>query len=180
MTAADPITDDLLKSFDLTVERVLARLEGLTGEEYFWEPVPECMTVRRGDDGVFRADPLPPKYPVPAPFTTIAWRMYHIGSDCLRCYLRFFGGEAPEEDPRAWPGAVPEAVATMTEDWSRFRARIAGLGDERLMRPMGELGGFYRDETYLQLGLHALDEVAHHGAELGLLRDLYLHRYSRG
>jgi hypothetical protein len=24
--------------------------------------------------------------------------------------------------------------------------------------------------------VHALDELAHHGAEIGLLRDLYLHR----
>jgi hypothetical protein len=29
------------------------------------------------------------------------------------------------------------------------------------------------------LALHVLDEVIHHGAEIGLLRDLYAHRASR-
>ncbi len=32
----------------------------------------------------------------------------------------------------------------------------------------------WADETYLKLALHVLDEVAHHGGEIGLLRDLYL------
>lgn len=43
---------------------------------------------------------------------------------------------------------------------------------------MGELGGAFGHESYLLLALHALDEVAHHGAEVGTLRDLYLHGYA--
>ncbi|MFD8749095.1 hypothetical protein [Streptomyces sp. NPDC059616] len=39
---------------------------------------------------------------------------------------------------------------------------------------MGLGPGGWADETYLKLALHALDEVAHHGGEIGLLRDLYL------
>lgn len=34
--------------------------------------------------------------------------------------------------------------------------------------------GGWADETYLKLALHALDEVAQTGGEIGLLRDLYL------
>jgi hypothetical protein len=30
----------------------------------------------------------------------------------------------------------------------------------------------------VELALHVLDEVIHHGAEIGLLRDLYSHRSS--
>lgn len=176
MAASDLITDDLVRTFDEVFDRAVARLAGLTEAEYLWEPVDGCMTVRPYGDGVFRADPVPPEDPVPAPFTTIAWRMWHIGSDCLRGYLRFFEGEPGGGDPLVWPGTPEAGIEAMAEDWSRFRARLAGLGDGRLMRPMGALGGRYGTETYFKLGLHALDEVAHHGAELGVIRDLYLRR----
>jgi hypothetical protein len=43
---------------------------------------------------------------------------------------------------------------------------------------MGELGGQFGHESYLLLALHALDEVAHHGGEIGVLRDLYAHGYA--
>ncbi|EST26288.1 hypothetical protein N566_24085 [Streptomycetaceae bacterium MP113-05] len=42
------------------------------------------------------------------------------------------------------------------------------------MTPIGIGPGGWADETYLKLALHALVEVAHHGGEIGLLRDLYL------
>jgi hypothetical protein len=43
---------------------------------------------------------------------------------------------------------------------------------------MGSRAGVYGHESYLLLALHALDEAAHHGAELGVLRDLYLHGFA--
>ena len=54
------------------------RLAGLTDDEYFWEPVPECWTVRRDADGAWTVDWHWPE-PQPPPFTTIAWRIVHIG-----------------------------------------------------------------------------------------------------
>ncbi len=37
-------------------------------------------------------------------------------------------------------------------------------------------GGPYAESGTVDLALHVLDEVIHHGAEVGLLRDLYSHR----
>lgn len=71
-------------------------------------------------------------------------------------------------------GHSESGVHALAEDWERFVSRIAGLGDQRLLAPMGLGPGAWADETYLQLALHALDEVAHHGGEIGVLRDLYL------
>jgi hypothetical protein len=31
--------------------RTRARIDGLTDEEYFWEPAPGCWTIRQRDDG---------------------------------------------------------------------------------------------------------------------------------
>ncbi|NKE31325.1 DinB family protein, partial [Mycobacterium tuberculosis] len=63
------------------------RLDGLTDDEYFWEPVPDCWSVRpRGTGttpmaagaGAMTIDFAFPA-PDPAPFTTIAWRLGQIG-----------------------------------------------------------------------------------------------------
>gem|GEM_PF-4928029 len=54
---------------------------------------------------------------------------------------------------------------------------MARLGGQR---PRNELVGRarpdwgpYAEATWLDLALRVLDELAHHGAEVGLLRDLY-------
>jgi hypothetical protein len=170
----EPLTREVLVTLDEVRERVLRRLKGLTDGEYLWEPVPGCMTVRPSADGVFRADPRPRQEPQRPPFTTIAWRMWHMGSDCLRAYGRFFD-DHPLGDRQAWPAKAEAAVELLDADWDAFRSRVASLGDARLQQPMGERAGQYAHETFLQLALHALDETAHHGGEIGALRDLYAH-----
>jgi hypothetical protein len=177
MAVSDPVSRDLLAVFDDVRGRLFGRLDGLTDAEYLWEPVDGSLSIRRGDDGVFGVDELfPESVPgMPDPVTTIAWRVMHIGAACLRGYVVHFFDDVPDfGDRRVWPGTAKEGVEALAEDWERFVSRIAALGDERLLAPMN-LGpdGFAR-ETYLKLALHALDEVAHHGGEIGLLRDLYL------
>ena len=39
--------------------------------------------------------------------------------------------------------------------------------------PLGPSWGPYADADTLDLALHVLDEVIHHGAEVGVLRDLW-------
>jgi hypothetical protein len=173
----DPVTRDLLAIFEDVRYRLFERLEGLTDAEYVWEPVCDSLSIRRRDDGVFGVDELfPESVPgVPDPVTTIAWRIMHIGTACLRGYVIYFFEDVSDLGDRcAWPGTAKEGVQALAEDWERFVSRIAALGDKRLLAPMGIGPGSWADETYLKLALHALDEAAHHGGEIGLLRDLYL------
>jgi hypothetical protein len=142
-----------------------------------WEPVVDSLSIRPGDDGVFRVTELiPESVPgVPDPVTTIAWRIWHIGSLCLRGYVIAFFEDVPDlGDRHAWPDTAKDSIQALSEDWERFISRIAALGDERLLAPMGLGPGGWADETYLKLALHALREVAHHSGEIGLMRDLYL------
>ncbi|NUR27547.1 MAG: hypothetical protein HOV83_17190 [Catenulispora sp.] len=81
------------------------------------------------------------------------------------------------------PDRVTRDVLAIIEDVRcRLFKRLEGLtdadGDRRLLAPIGMGPGGWDRETYLKLALHALDEVAHHGGEIGLLRDLYLRRES--
>lgn len=173
--AQGPVTRDVLMTLDEARDRLLARLDGLSDAEYLWQPVPDCLTVRPCADGGFRADRRPDDDVTPAPFSTVAWRIWHIGADCLRGYDRFFVGGIVDDSRWDWPGTAAEGVALLAEDWARFRARVAAMGDTRLVEPMGSIAEPYGDDSYLALALHALDEVAHHGAEVAVLRDLYLH-----
>jgi uncharacterized damage-inducible protein DinB len=119
----------------------------------------------------FRADYSRPA-PDPAPFTTIGWRIWHIG-DCLRSFSdRFFEDRAGFS--REWPGDAAEGIAAMNAEWARFRGHVAGLDEEGLARELGPAGGPYAKDSYHALVLHVLDEVIHHGAEIGVLRDLYI------
>src|SRR5215471_6508881 len=60
------------------------RLDGLTDDEYFWEPVAGCWSIRPRAEaagpapgGDYTADFAFPE-PDPPPVTTIAWRLAHI------------------------------------------------------------------------------------------------------
>ena len=42
------VGNSLTKAFDYVWGRFLGHLEGLGDVEYFWEPVPDCWSVRQG------------------------------------------------------------------------------------------------------------------------------------
>lgn len=176
-TAARQVGPQLVNSLDFVWDRVRARLDGLGQDEYRWEPVPDCWTVRPAGDGRWQADRAHPD-PTPAPVTTIAWRLWHIASDCLAGYTERGLGDWPlEVHDREWYPDVTDALAATDRSWAAFRAGLVGLGEDGLWRPMGEQWGPYAAEPWVALALHAQDELSHHGAEIALLRDLHPHRH---
>jgi DinB superfamily len=170
---SDPQTlPALLLGIDDAYHRLSVRLVGLTPAEYLWEPVAGCWSVRPvGDRWV--ADWADPD-PAPAPVTTIAWRMWHVGLQCLASYVSPALGEWPlPVEGRRWFGEVEPAITALQTSYEVFRARIDALGEDGLWRTLGPTWGPYADSTWADLVVHALDELSHHGAEIGLLRDLY-------
>lgn len=147
------------------------RLEGLTDDEYFWQPVPDCWTVHP-DGGVDFVYPEP----TPTPFTTIAWRLAHviIGVFAMRNHSHFGG---PAADYESWPYATDAAtaLAQLDTEHQRWTAGVRTLSDDDLNRPCGPAEGPYADHPMSVLVLHINREVIHHGAEIALLRDLYTH-----
>lgn len=157
------------------------RLEGLTDEEYLWEPVEQCWSLRPAGDGRWRMDGEPPP-PEPGPFTTIAWRMNHIAIGVFESrYRAFFGGEGPTmwaPGERIFaagelPGGATDAIAYLASAYSRWRDAIAGLTEEQLLAPLGDKGADFAAEPMAELVLHLNRETMHHGGEIGVLRDLY-------
>ena len=147
------------------------RLDGLTDDEYFWEPVANCWTVHR--DGAIDFAYPPPQ---PEPVTTIGCRLAHVivGVLAMRSHSHFDG---PPADYQSWPYATDAAtaLAQLDDAYDDWMTGVKGLDDAALARPVGPAEGPYADAPMTTLVLHINREVIHHGAEIALLRDLYTH-----
>jgi hypothetical protein len=143
------------------------RLEGLTDDEYFWEPVPDVWNVHR-DGSIDWQYPTPE----PEPVTTIAWRMAHIivGIFAMRTASHFGG---PPADYMTWKYAMSADEALKQLD-DAYEAWMDGARKADLSLPVGPAEGPFAEEPMATLVLHINREVIHHGAEIALLRDLYL------
>jgi DinB superfamily len=148
------------------------RLDGLTDEEYFWQPVPNCWTVHPGGSVDF-AFPAPS----PAPFTTIAWRMAHVivGVFAIRSHHHF---GRPPASYQSWDYATDATTALrqLDQTYAAWINGVRSLSAADLTRRCGPAEGPYADHALSELVLHINREAIHHGAEIACLRDLYLHR----
>ena len=154
----------LLAQMDQVYGRLRQRLEGLTDDEYLWEPTPGCWTVRRDPSGAWVTDYAEPD-PDPAPFTTIGWRLVHL-ADCKVMYHEWAYDIRME-----YYENTGGAVARLEAGQRRLREVLAGLDDDGLdtlrSTNWGERWPAWRVLWAM------VDHDAHHGGEIGCLRDLY-------
>jgi hypothetical protein len=141
----------LITAFDYVWERLTARLGGLTDEEY------------------------------PVPVTTIAWRLGHLGRMAVGGFASRLFGDGTRTTARISFAPGADAVPGFLDGHYRaWRAGMAGLSPDGWTAPLGPSWGPYAEASTVDLALHVLDEVVHHGAEVGLLRDLFAHRAALG
>lgn len=173
-----------------------AGLRGLTDEEYLWEPVEGCWSVRpraeqrtppnrwlpEGDWGLDLQYPDPE----PSPFTTIAWRMTHlIGSTYIGAALlrgrRLPSGHLDErwDEHRAPPRTAPEAVERWHDAIGKVQTYLDAATPADLERSETHEWGLAAPGTgppvRRALLYFAYFEPASHAAEVRLIRDLYRH-----
>lgn len=163
----------LLAEMDATYERVRRRLDGLTDDEFFWEPAPGCWTIRQEGDRWTYDYAVPD--PIPAPVTTIGWRLVHI-VDCKVMYHEYAYGEGRLTFPELpTPHTAATAVAGLDASHQVLRADLAGLADADLDAQVrtnwGEQWPAWR--ILWTMIHHDAHHGAHHGAEIGCLRDMY-------
>lgn len=166
-------------------QQLRPRLDGLSDDEYLWEPVAGAWSLRpRGQartsmaagGGDLVADFEHPA-PTPAPITTIAWRLGHILVGVLGARnATHFGGPPVDYVTKVWPATAADALAELDAEYERWVKGVGGLDEDALARPVGEAEGDFAAYPYAALVLHIHRELIHHGAEIALLRDLYAHR----
>lgn len=166
------------------------RLEGLTDEEYFWEPVGGCWSVRpRGTSSApvqAGSGEMTIEFdygdPQPAPVTTIAWRLGHIIVGVLgQRNASHFGGPPCDYMSFDYAATSGDALAQLDAEYDRWVGGVKALGgaDEAglgLLRACGPAEGPFAEASMAELVVHIHREMIHHGAEIALLRDLYAHR----
>ncbi|MGH3824978.1 MAG: DinB family protein [Pseudonocardiaceae bacterium] len=160
------------------------RLDGLTDEEYFWEPVPGCWNVHsrgmstapmQAGSGAFTIDFAIPE-PDPPPVTTIAWRLGHLIVGVLGMRAsNHFGGRFIDYQSFHYAGTAAGALGQLDEVYAAWTDGVRALGSEALARPCGPDEGSFAGYPMSALVLHINRETIHHGAEVALLRDLYRH-----
>ena len=159
------------------------RLVGLTDDEYLWEPVDGCWNLRPRDEAKTRMSAGSGDWvldfdmpePVPAPVTTIAWRIGHIlvGIFAMR-NATHFGGAPTDYNSYDYPEHADAALAQLDELEAAWVAGVRSLSEKDLMGPSGEPD--FETASMAALVLHIHRELIHHGAEIALLRDLYAWR----
>ena len=156
------------------------RLDGLTDDEYLWEPVPGCWNLRRRADartswaaggGEMVVDFELPE-PTPPPFTTIAWRLAHVTVVFDERLGRHFGGPPVDRATAIYPPTAVGALDELDRAYGSWIAAVGGLDDDALARPVGPSEPF-PDAPMAALVLHVHREAIHHLAEVLLLRDLH-------
>ena len=162
--------DVILDSFDGIWSGFTGRLEGLADDEYHWAPVDGWGVVADADGarvtGAGHQDP--------GPFTTIAWRTWHIAVDCLDAYsARCFGSTGASVSGEAWHLRADDALADLERSWQNWRGHLGDVDDAAWWERLGDEWGPFADHNLHDLTQHALHEVSHHAAEIGVLRDLW-------
>jgi hypothetical protein len=176
----------ILDQLATSVEMSRARFEGLTDEEYFWEPAQPSWSLRRREDAVTERVLGKGDWTLdlaretdPAPVTTIAWRLNHLVDMFEGRWHWTFGPR--ETDPAVLVDFSPSAKETLDRLWEqtdRWLRDVPTLTDEQL----DQVGyGQFPYGLDPQLPFAGIlwwmnREFIHHAAEVALLRDLYRSR----
>ena len=179
-------THELVEQFDWHwTHHLRPRLDGLTDDEYLWEPVPGCWSVRPREAAISPQAAgagdtvMDYQYPEPSPVpvTTIAWRMGHIsiGIFGMRAANHFGDGGVGYESTD-WPLDAAGGLALLERSYQAWLDGLSALDPDALARPVGRHEGPFAEYPFAALILHINREAIHHGAEICLLRDLFAHQ----
>ena len=178
-----PRLDPLLQQFDFALDRLVTRLDGMTDDEYRWEPVAGCWSIRErgtpagnrayGSGNLLLEVNVPP--PTPEPFTTIAWRLTHLACGLAMRADYTTGNKAMVWDDFIVPATAASGIETLVASGAAWRDALTSADDAALDQ-VGRSSfpwGLDPDLPFLDICWWVNQELLHHGAELALLRDLY-------
>lgn len=200
--ASSPRSTPLPEQFDFAHRRLVDRMAGptvdsgngtdvrvgpMTDEEYFWEPVPDCWSVRRRTagpgpratllvgTGEWGRDFAPSPHPEPPPFTTIAWRLDHLTEMMTLRADHTAGTHTLTRDDHRAAASAAEAVTAFDAAAAAWREALLGL-DDTALDTVGHCTyphGSDPDDPMIDIVWWVNQELLHHGAEIALLRDLH-------
>ncbi|MGW7411061.1 DinB family protein [Streptomyces sp. NPDC054863] len=199
-----PRLTPLLEQFDFACERLTGRMTGpvmdsgdgsetkvvpMTDEEYLWEPVADCWSVRRRTEGPgpratlllgaatgeWGLDSSSYPRPWPTPFTTLAWRLNHLSELLTLRADHTAGTRSLTRDDYRISGDAASAIAAFEAGAAAWRQALLSA-DDAALDTVGHCTyphGSDAQELFVDIVWWVNQELLHHGAEIALLRDLY-------
>jgi len=169
-SAVEVIREQLQEAY----ARIRGRVDGLTDDEFFWEPVPACWTIRLRDDGRWAVDYPEPPHPDPAPLTTIGWRLVHV-AECKVMYHEYAFGPAKLTFPEIDSAHTAAAAIAQLEAGHAMLVRDLAVLDDGGLEDM-VLTNWGERWPARKVFWTMISHDQHHGGEIGVLRDLYRNR----
>jgi hypothetical protein len=168
-----------LAHWDYMADQLLRRCEGLTDEEFLWEPAPTVWTVRRTDDG--RTVPEQRGWsPTPdaAPPRTLAWSIDHLGWGTTSRADWLTGSHSMRDEDLDWPMTATEGMALLRSGLDAWRTGIGSMTDADLDTVGRSAWPLGLDPTLplIEVVWWVNKELVEHAAEIWYVRDLYLAR----
>jgi len=167
--------DLLAREMSETFHDMRSRLHGLSEDEFFWMPVPDSWTVFQ-TEGRWEHHYAEPDTE-PAPFTTIAWRLTHLAMCKVMYHEYAFGPGRLTWLTLETPGSPEAAIEMLETGHALLTEDLAASTDPDLEREVptnwGERWPAWR------IFWTMIHHDAHHGGELGALRDLYRATHAR-
>ena len=166
VTTVDVLAREMAEGYD----ELTQTLSGMTDAEFAWEPVDGSWRVFRDTERRWTYNYEIPD-PKPPPFTTIGWRLVHIALCKVMYHEWAFGHRELTWSSIETPGDVEATIATLERGHGLLADDLASLRDDvlerRVLTNWGEHWPAWRIFTTM------IDHDRHHGAEIGVLRDLY-------
>jgi DinB family protein len=160
----------LAATMEYAYTRLRDRLEGVDDEEFFWKPVPDAWTIYEERPGHWTYHYEIPD-PHPAPMTTIAWQVVHLGTTRLMYHEHAYGAAKLTFPEIPIPHTASTAMRLLEEGYVALRADLELEAEDGLdvgrKTPWGEIWPAWRIFTTMT------DHDALHTGAIGNLRDLY-------
>ncbi len=168
-----PLLAPLLAQWDTSLQMILDRLDGLSDDEYRWQPTPGAADLVDDGAGGLVVDATH------RPGTrTIAWTLGHLADMCWARADYTDGAKDRPLDYQPFPGTADAAVDELRAAAARWRAAVAGASAEQAVQ-VGYSGwphGWDPELPFVDIVWWMNRELIAHGSDLATVRDLYAAR----
>jgi hypothetical protein len=129
------LLDQLATAREISQER----LQGLSDEEFLWEPAPGAWSIRRREDAVsshaYGAGEWVLDFalsdPNPGPVSTIAWRIGHLYSGFSMRWEWTFGGREKLEETVEFSPSAADMLERLWAKLDQWQSSLASLTEEQ-------------------------------------------------
>jgi hypothetical protein len=164
-----------LAQWDYVTEQLFDRLEGLTDDEFLWEPAPTVWTVRLVDGRPKPDVEVWAPEATAAPPRTLAWSMGHLGDGSMTRADWLVGSHSLRDGDLTWPMTAREGLEFMRAGLTAWRDGLAAMTDADLdeVGRSAYSGGLDPTLPLIEIVWWVNKELLWHAADIWFVRDLY-------